>query len=72
MTMDQRKQDKQPQQSDQRRMNEQRDRDMGTERNEKETGKPVELTKEGRQHPQHQDQGGQHQGGQHEGGQRKP
>ena len=66
MTMDQGKHDKQQhdkQQENQRRMNE-RNRDMGSQRNEEETGKPVQLDNDGKEH-----QGGQHQGGQHQGGQ---
>jgi hypothetical protein len=57
--MDQGKHDKQQKQSDQRQMNQERNRDMGNQRNEEETGKPVQLDKDGKEQ-----QGGQHQGGQ--------
>ena len=62
--MDQGKHDKQ--QENQRRMNE-RNRDMGNQRNEEETGKPVQLDKDDKEH-----QGGQHQGGQHHPGGQVP
>jgi len=73
VTMDQGKQDKQQhdkQHENQRRMAQDRDRDMGSQRNEEETGKPVQLDKDGKE----QHQGGQQHGGQqHQGGQpRRP
>ena len=71
MTMDQGKHDKQQdkQHENQRRMAQDRNRDMGSQRNEEETGKPVQLDKDGKEH-----QGGQqHDGHQHQGGQpRRP
>jgi hypothetical protein len=70
--MDQSKHDKQ---GDQRQMNEGRDRDPKNQRNEEETGKPVQLDKEGKENQGgQQQQGGQDkQGGQHQqGGQQRP
>ena len=61
----------QPQQGDKRPMAQDRDRDMSADRNEEETGKPVQLDKEDTGHHQ----GGQHQGGapqQKPGTERKP
>ena len=57
MTMDQGKHEKHQdkQQENQRRMAQDRNRDMGSQRNEEETGKPVQLDKDGKE---------QHQGGQ--------
>jgi epoxyqueuosine reductase len=69
VTMDQSKHDKQ--QSDQRRMDQGRNREakpQSDNRNQEDTGKPVQLDREGKEH-----QGGQQQGGQQQGGQqRKP
>ena len=65
--MDQSKHDKQ--QGDQRQMDQGRDR-MKNQRNEEETGKPVQLDKDGKEQ-----QGGQQHpgGGQHQqGGQQRP
>jgi hypothetical protein len=71
VTMDQGKHDKpqDKQQENQRRMAQDRNRDMGSQRNEEETGKPVQLDKDGKEN-----QGGQqHDGHQHQGGQpRRP
>jgi hypothetical protein len=57
------------QQRDPREMNQQRNR-VGSERNEEETGKPVELNKDKENMGGQQRQGGQ--GGQQHGGQRNP
>jgi hypothetical protein len=62
--------DNKQKQGDQRQMNQERDRDLKGQRNEEETGKPVQLDKDGKEN-----QGGQqHQGGgQHQqGGQQRP
>ena len=62
--------DNKQKQGDQRQMNQERDRDAKGQRNEEETGKPVQLDKDGKEN-----QGGQqHQGGgQHQqGGQQRP
>jgi len=72
VTMDQGKHDKHDkqdkQQENQRRMAQDRNRDMGSQRNEEETGKPVQLDKDGKE----QHQGGQQHGGQqHQGGQQR-
>ena len=69
--MDQVKQDKpqDKQQENERRVAQDRNRDMGSQRNEEETGKPVQLDKDGKEQ-----QGGQQHGGQqHQGDQpRRP
>jgi len=56
-------------QGDQRQMNQERDPDLQNQRNEEETGKPVQFDKDGKEN-----QGGpQHQGGQHQqDGQQRP
>jgi hypothetical protein len=69
--MGQNKRDQQQTQRDQRQMDHERNRDMGNERNEEETGKPVQLDKEGKEHqggqqskpePEHKPDQGQHTG----------
>ena len=52
--MDQKKRDQQQHDRDQRQAGNERNRDMGNQRNEEETGKPVQLDKDDKQH-----QGGQ-------------
>jgi hypothetical protein len=66
MHHDKGQQQQQPKDRDQRQANPQQgNRDMSKERNEEETGKPVQLDKEGKDKEQH---GTEHQGGQ----QRRP
>src|SRR6266446_1966501 len=67
--------DNKQKQGDQRQMNQGRDRDLKGQRNEEETGKPIQLDKDGKENQggQHQQGGQEHQGGQHQqGGQQRP
>lgn len=48
--MDQNKRDQQKDQRDQRHMGAEQNRDRGNERNEEETGRPVQLDKDGKEH----------------------
>jgi hypothetical protein len=47
--MDQNKRDQQHDKRDQRQMPHEQNRDLGNERNEEETGKPVQLDKDGKE-----------------------
>ena len=58
--MDQNKRDQQHDKRDQRQMGHEQNRDPGNERNEEETGKPVQLDKDGKE----QQGGKEHQGNQ--------
>jgi hypothetical protein len=60
--MDQKNRDQQHDKRDQREMSQGRNRDLGKDRNEEETGEPIQLDKDGKD--QHGGKPQQHQGGQ--------